>query len=371
MNRSTLLCLLAWWLFAVGGASVEAADWPGEPPGEVASGWPEASGPVAGQPEAGYDLPAASAGNEPVYSTLPPPPGWTAAEFARLASKPLAEPLVPGDETTLETGRIADHKDGFFQKLAFSAAWLNRTSEQNMGLTELRSRLTVALPVPSRDFPLLITPAFNVTALNGPNGRFAAPDLPAQLYDVSLELMWLPKLSDRWMGILAVAPGLYSDWDQLQDDALRTKVTALARYDWIAQRLQLVAGLLYLDRQDVNWLPAGGLIWTPHEDARYELLFPRPKLARAIARSELHEDWVYVAGEFGGDTWSFHRPAGGFDRLTIRDWRVYLGIERKRDGGAGHRLEVGYVFSRDIRFDSPRPDYQIGDTLMLRAGIDF
>jgi hypothetical protein len=327
------------------------------------------SGDALGQPP----IPAAptTAPDAPVYSTLPPPPGWTAAEFGSLASRPLADFLDPSDERTLETGRIASHRDGFFQKLSFSAAWLNRTSQQNMGVTEVRTGLTVAAPLPSRDFPLLITPAFNMTALHGPRSGPGIPDLPEQVYDASIDFTWLPKLSERWLGILSVGPGLYSDWEDLQDDAFRTKAKALARYEWSPDRLQLLFGVLYLDRDDVNWLPAGGLIWAPHADARYELLFPRPKLARCLARSARHEDWLYFAGEFGGDTWSVQPAAGQVDRITLRDWRLYLGIERRRDGGAGHRIEVGYVFSRDVRFDSATPDYQTGDTIMLRAGVDF
>jgi hypothetical protein len=57
--------------------------------------------------------------------------------------------------------------------------------------------------------------------------------------------------------------------------------------------------------------------------------------------------------------------------ITQRDWRVFLGVERKRPGGAGHRVEVGYVFSRDVRFDSATPDYQTDPAFMIRATLEF
>ena len=50
---------------------------------------------------------------------------------------------------------------------------------------------------------------------------------------------------------------------------------------------------------------------------------------------------------------------------------IFLGLERKREGGAGHRLELAYVFSRVVVFQSPTPNYNSGDTIMLRAGIEF
>lgn len=302
---------------------------------------------------------------------LPPPPGWIAAEFASLGrtsgSSPESEPLVPGDELTMESGRISSHKNGFFQKLAVNSAWIDRGDGNNLGLIENETFVTVALPLPSRDFPLLITSGFDLVLLDGPT----APDLPPRLYDVYLDFLWLPKLSDRWLGILSVAPGVYSDFDSLQDDAFRVKAKALTRYDLVPQRLQVLLGVLYLNRNDVNWLPAGGLIWDPNDDVHLELVFPRPQFAYRFTTTGLFEDWVYLAGEFGGDTWSIRRGPDLFDAVTYVDWRVFFGVERRRPGGAAHRLEVGYVFEREIKFDSPLPDHSFDDTFMVRAGFDF
>ena len=183
--------------------------------------------------------------------------------------------------------------------------------------------------------------------------------------------MWLPKLSERWLGILSLAPGIYSDFDSMQNDAFRLKAKALARYDVVPQRVQLLFGILYLNRNDVNWLPAGGVIWNPNDDWHLEIVFPRPKLGYRFTATGLFEDWVYLAGEFGGDTWSIRRGPEFFDMITYVDWRIYLGVERRRPGGAAYRLEFGYVFSREVQFDSPTPDYDSADTVMVRAGLDF
>jgi len=284
-----------------------------------------------------------------------------------LASKPLDESLEPRDDLTLKVDRLAEHKDGFFQKFEFSAAWLPRTSNGNLGMTETRAFLTVATPLPSRDYPLLISPGYDAVLLDGP----PTPDLPPQVHGAYLELMWLPKLSARWLGIISASPGFFGDDSTSANEALRVKARGLVRYDWVPDRLQLLAGVLYLDRYDLNWLPAGGVIWTPNENARYELLFPRPKLSHCVARADRHEDWIYFAGEFGGDQYAIEYPNGAPDTMILRDWRLYLGIERKRPGGAGERLEIGYVFSRSIQFQSTPDDYHSGATLMLRAALDF
>ncbi len=39
--------------------------------------------------------------------------------------------------------------------------------------------------------------------------------------------------------------------------------------------------------------------------------------------------------------------------------------------GLGSRLELGYVFGREISFTGSRPDYDPHDTLLLRAGLSY
>jgi len=57
--------------------------------------------------------------------------------------------------------------------------------------------------------------------------------------------------------------------------------------------------------------------------------------------------------------------------VTYIDYRILIGFERKLDGGAGYRLEAGYVFGRSISFTSGNGDFQRQDTFMLRGGITY
>jgi hypothetical protein len=303
----------------------------------------------------------------PTGSPIPPGPGspQTPPEAAwELASAPQnTTTTLLGDPPG--SGRISDHKDGFFQKLSFSGTWLDRGQPLDYGQSELELYATFAVPMPGREWPLLITPLFEVQYLDGP----VSPDLPPRLYETYLDFLWVPRLNENWTVILGLAPSVYSDF-QTDEDAFRWTGKGLVRYDW-SPTLQVLAGVLYLNRDDVRILAAGGLIWNPHDDARYEILFPRPKLARRIAVHELCEDWVYVAGEFGGNTWAIERDSGQPDRLTLRDLRLLLGLERKRDGGAGWRTEIGYVFGRRAEFASGTPTIEPDDTLLLRGGVTY
>jgi hypothetical protein len=144
----------------------------------------------------------------------------------------------------------------------------------------------------------------------------------------------------------------------------------LVRFDWIPERLQVLFGILYLNRQDVRLLPAGGVIWNPSEDRQYEMVFPRPKLAHRITCQPTFEEWLYLAAEFGGNSFAIDR-GGTPDILTLKDYRIYIGVERKMDGGAGCRIEIGYVFSRRGEFASGIPDIDAAATAFLRAGASY
>jgi hypothetical protein len=64
--------------------------------------------------------------------------------------------------------------------------------------------------------------------------------------------------------------------------------------------------------------------------------------------------------------------AGGFeDNFTYIDYRILVGFERKLNGGAGYRLEAGYVFGRTVEFTSGVGDFDPADTILLRGAIVF
>ena len=176
-----------------------------------------------------------------------------------------------------------------------------------------------------------------------------------------------------WAIDVAVKPGMHSDFKSSQSRALRVEGRGMAFFDW-TPTTKLVLGVVYLDRRDVSLLPAAGVIWTPHDDLSFELVAPRPRIAwrfMQCVEPECVEHWAYVAGEFGGGEWAIRRSSGADDVVTYRDYRIILGVERKVIGGIKSRLEVGYVFGRELEYASATPDFSADDTLMLRIGASF
>jgi hypothetical protein len=295
------------------------------------------------------------------------PPGIVPEDYVPLPGSPIEGEL--DDEIYLEgPHKISDHKNGFFQKLSLSAAWIGNANNPNdLGVTEVETFLTVALPAPIVEWPLLITPGYNMIFLDGPS----VTDLPPRLNTAYLDFMWLPTIVHRWTLLLSVAPSVFTDFQSSDPDMFRVTGKALVLYDWFPGRLKAIGGLLYLGRDDVTILPAGGVIWTPSDWTRFELLFPKPKLAVRFNVGLGYEDWFYGTAEFGGNTWSIERLSGLPDKVTYLDYRAVFGIERKLDGGAGYRLEGGYVFGREITFASGLGDFNPQDSFILRGGITY
>lgn len=312
-----------------------------------------------------------------VYVGMLPPSGkYRAVDSTSLDFEPVVissavplDPTLPGDavlpgETEVHD-RLSDYKNGFFQKFALTGAWIYRNGSDSYEVTELDSFLTVALPAPTISWPLLITPGYTSRFIAGPDGV----DLPARVHDLYLQFLWAPRFTERISLVLSSTSGIHSDFIHLDNDAYRTTGWGVVRFEYQPGVVQILAGAAYLGRDDLQWVPLVGAILDPSSQWHLELVAPRPKIARRIFTTDFREYWVYVAGDFGGDTWSVNTPRGN-ERLTLGDWRVLAGLECKRGGGAGWKTEIGYVFDRSIEL-AGRDEIALRDTFLVRTGITF
>jgi len=292
-----------------------------------------------------------------------------------LASNPetTSEIELPLDKQIEENiwDRPIDARNGFFQTLYFDNEWLRcGSSPQDFGEYQAEVRGTFALPLPNRRHPLLMTPGFAVHYLDGPR----AAELPPRLYDAYLQFRWLHKLSPRWSADLSVTPGVYSDFEQGTDEALRISGHFGAMWDW-TPTTKIALGVAYLDRQDYRLIPFAGVIWEPSPEMLFELMVPRPRIARRVywfgEFADETQDWIYVAGELGGGSWAILRTDGENDVVTYSDLRLSLGLERRVLFGVDYYVEAAYVFARKLKYERPAPELVPSDTLMIRAGLVY
>ena len=245
----------------------------------------------------------------------------------------------------------------------FLASWTSGSGDQ-LGMTDLDLRQTLVFP---RKPGFMISPGSSFHFLSGPE----TTDLPENLYDHWIEFRWLKKLNDRWAFDLAVTPSYFTDYENTSSDAVRITGRAIAMWTYTPE-LQLAMGVVYLDREDIVALPGVGAIWTPNDDYKVELLFPRPRILRKLASSTPEKTrWAYLAGEFGGGSWAIDRSNGTPDVFTYSALRLLVGYESKQKSGFAPRIEAGYIFNRKVEYQSGVGDFDPDDAVMLRVGGSF
>ena len=222
--------------------------------------------------------------------------------------------------------------------------------------------------------PLFITPGFAFNFIDGPWGDPLAtprgPDLPAQLYDAYLDFSWYPRPA-QWLGAeLGVRTGVWSDFHNVTSDSVRILGRGLVVIS-TAPELDILVGVVYLDRLRIKMLPAGGLRWRPSPEWDLYLVFPNPKIRHRMSTTGTSDWYWYVAGEYGGGSWTVNR-SGLDDRIDYNDIRVVWGLEWETQTNFRGHFEVGFVFDREVIFHSAMPSQvKPNETFMLRGGVDF
>ena len=189
------------------------------------------------------------------------------------------------------------------------------------------------------------------------------------VYDLYLDVSWRPVDHESGGIAIGVTPGFYGDFERLDGNAFQLTGWGLANYR-IGPHWNFAGGVAVVRQLKSKLLPIGGVIWTPNEDTRLELLFPRPKIARRLWQQDSREAWCYLAGQFGGGAWSVADTPTENVLVSYSDLRLILGLEMFNVQGRDLTLEMGYVFSRDLSVNhtslvAPDP------TFLLQASVAF
>lgn len=287
-----------------------------------------------------------------------PPPGDVAFPQPGVSPSGMRPWFPPGGRQT------------FFQKVKLTGDYLPRFGDDGMGITDAQLDVVFALPFVTVETPLLITPFYAVHFLDGPT----TPNVPPRLHDAAITFQNIRPINDRWLAMFDVTVGQYAD-DASFDSTEATRVTGGGAGVYrSSDRWKWVLGATYVDRIHTKILPVFGFVYTPNDDYEYNLVFPVPKIARRLPWSDApgrDERWAYIGGEFGGGKWAVRQDDGTTDRLDITDWRVFLGLERRIVGGLSRRIEVGYVFLRQLEYQEVGSEIDLSDTLMVRAGMTY
>ncbi len=125
------------------------------------------------------------------------------------ASPPPGEPQIPPGV-----------RDGVFQKVLFDATYLapGPSPARGLGMDDVQLQGIFAVPCPTRESPLVMTPGFAVHYLQGPQNV----DLPPQLHEGYVDFRWLSQVTPQWGLDLSLTPGIFSDFNQDSSKAFRS-----------------------------------------------------------------------------------------------------------------------------------------------------
>jgi hypothetical protein len=187
-------------------------------------------------------------------------------------------------------------------------------------------------------------------------------DMPPRLFDFQIGVEHRKWLSESFGYDVSAVIGAFSDFEGSAREGVRYPSHAVGYWRW-SPAVDVVFGLDYLDRDDYHMLPVAGVILTPWENLRLEVVYPRPRAELWISPKQS----IYLAGELGGDTWAVERTPDADDVATYRDLRMLFGVAtRNAKERTTSTFELGYVFARDLSYRSGLGDMELQDTLLVR-----
>ena len=273
-----------------------------------------------------------------------------------------AEPLHSLPEESCLDCVTAPAKWMYWKSTSVSGAWLPGSGNQ-MGTADLRISGKILF---SKFEGAFITPRYQAYLLNGP----AQTDVPGALHYAYVNFGSYFPLSDRWLGMVSVAPGVASDFHTGSSKQIRSTGVGMLIFRQTEDRHWSI-GVTYLDRDDVALLPLFGVSWSPNERSRVELVFPRPRFKYQLSKSGDCEKWAYLGAEFGGGSWAINRANGTDDVVTIREYRLLGGVEHKLPQERSWFWETGIVMGRSLEYSSGIGNYSPATALLLNAGFTY
>ncbi len=259
---------------------------------------------------------------------------------------------------------LARFKKQALQSVSASAGWMADARGDELSSSYFDASIGSGIPLGSFDDILGVKPRFRVDWID------ADPtiDIPSELYQFELQFFYRRPIHDRLSAVAIFSPSVRSDLTT-SDSAFRVFALGLFNWECVPERLTLSGGVVYLGRADLPVLPAIGLTWTPSRTAKVDLRFPTSKLSYRLAKDgRRSEKWAYFSSGLGGNTWAVTRDSSLTDELSLRDFRLTLGIEKLLDGGGGWFAESGYAFNRRLEYESDDTERKLGDGIVLQGG---
>ena len=292
------------------------------------------------------------------------------------------DPYFSRNPSSWATTSIREGRNSLFQSVGFEASSAANTGVLRCGLLETRADVTLGLPLPTVQTPLLISPTFAWTQIETPETLPTPFDDKLSLFSQGLAFQYYVPLNERLLINVNVNAFYNTDYHSNASDAWFFNGYAAAAWK-INPTTNLLFGV-YHNPAAESWktIPVGGLVWKPREDFYLEAMIPYPKIAKRVDLGVVDKNidasphWIYLAGEVGGNIWAFetastselsNRPfatpnveaelaalrrdaiwAGRQARVRYFDFRLFAGLETKSGRDVDWALEAGVALAREL-----------------------
>ena len=208
-------------------------------------------------------------------------------------------------------------------------------------------------------FDLFVGGAFQMNTWTFDDNRIDDIDM----YKVKVPITAGFKAADNILMRVQIAPGIHSDWENVDGDDFRVDGNIVGTYVYKPD-LQFVLGVgVGEEFGDVSAYPIVGARWQATDELLVALIFPKPRVSYAVS-----EDFrLFAAGEPTGGEWNIGEQDDDADDvdLSVKGYRVGIGGEYQVAPGGwlfamagaegGRELQLGInddeVFDDDVDLD--------------------
>ena len=198
--------------------------------------------------------------------------------------------------------------------------------------------------------------------------------LPGQedelLHEYKVSLLAMLDMSEKWKGLIVLAPSLASDMEDIDRDGLSYFALLAALYQ-INPRFGIVFGAFQSTGYDEDRvLPAIGLRWTPSESMELVVAGPQASLRYKPTQSSTYSIFTDIEGT------RWNTISGVTEtNLRLRSFLAGLGYERKITGNFHFSLDVGAQFLREMEIKDPAGgllmDRDVKEKPFVRTGLSY
>jgi len=182
------------------------------------------------------------------------------------------------------------------------------------------------------------------------DGPGAGPGLPGKAFHFGVDFeLETPSAGPISMS-LGITPSINTDFaGSLGQDAFQLDGRGMFIFK-ANQYWDIVLGAAYWDRVDDRVIPYAGLVYRD-DFWEWRLMYPESMVSVFMGNGPGGSTWLYARAEYHVEAYEV-QTTGGIDQAELEDYRAVLGI-RTDNGSSSWFLEGGWVFERNVIYDSP------------------